>query len=87
MARIFSWLTFFQGSQVLLYDHGSLGFCRVVACGTLKPVQQATLVGLTRPFLHCDRQRVANVAVASGEIQKNHDHYAWNLAWFKTPES
>jgi hypothetical protein len=36
-------------------------------------VQQATLVGLTRPFLHGDRQRVANITFASGEIQKNHN--------------
>jgi hypothetical protein len=27
--------------------------------------------GLTRPFLRCDRKGVANVAFASGEIQKN----------------
>jgi hypothetical protein len=59
----------------MLKAHGSLVFCRVVACGALKLVQQATLAGLTRPFLHCNRQRVANVAFASGEIQKNQAHY------------
>ncbi len=28
-------------------------------------------MGLARPFLHCDRKRVANVVFASGEIPKN----------------
>jgi hypothetical protein len=34
-------------------------------------VQQAALVGRTRPFLRCDRKRVVHVAFASGEIQKS----------------
>jgi len=47
-----------------------------VAYVALKLVQQATLVRLTRPFLRCDRKRVADVALASGEIQKNpYSHY------------
>jgi len=50
---------------------GSLGLCRIVEYVVLKPVQQAMLVGLTRPFLRRDKNRVAHAAFASGEIQKS----------------
>jgi hypothetical protein len=42
-----------------------------VEYAALKLVQPGTRVGLTRPFLRCDRKRVAHVAFASGEIQKS----------------
>jgi hypothetical protein len=57
-------------------DDGALGFCRVAACGALKLVQQATLVGLAGLFLSCSGKRAANVVFAFGEIQKNQDDLA-----------
>jgi hypothetical protein len=80
MKMLFSVESYFASTSVrstreeFAKNYGSPGFCRVVACGALKLVQQAALVGLTRPFLRCDRQCVVNVAFASGEIQKNQNY-------------